>query len=83
MNDQNMDTNSMNAEDPVTKSDIREKVADAPYPCDRDQLLEYAEQNGADDAELDLIRALPNTQYHSLDDVDQALGTPISNDTTM
>ena len=42
------------------------------YPCGRDQLVEHARANGADQAVLDGLKSIPDKQYNGPNAVSQA-----------
>lgn len=44
-----------------------------PLPARRDEIVEYAEIEGADEDILDALRALPDREYESLDDIEEAV----------
>jgi hypothetical protein len=63
-------------DDVVKKSDVRELLKTASYPASLDDLISEAESNGADEGDLDLIKELPNVDYQSWEEVEEALGEP-------
>jgi hypothetical protein len=54
-------------------SQISSLLAGAPLPARRDELVAYAEEEGADEEELAALRALPDREYESAADVGDAL----------
>jgi hypothetical protein len=44
------------------------------YPASKDDLIEHAEEQGADDEILDLLEQIPDEEYDAPTDVNKALG---------
>ncbi|WNZ26048.1 DUF2795 domain-containing protein [Leptolyngbya sp. NK1-12] len=44
------------------------------YPASKDDLIDHAEEQGADDDILDLLEQLPDEEYETPTDVNQAVG---------
>jgi hypothetical protein len=44
------------------------------YPASKDDLIEHAEGQGADDEILDLLEQIPDEEYDAPTDVNKALG---------
>lgn len=51
------------------RAELAEYLEGIHFPAIKQQLLEWAEENGAPEETLDLIRKLPNRQYVSMADV--------------
>ncbi|MBF2051227.1 MAG: DUF2795 domain-containing protein [Leptolyngbya sp. IPPAS B-1204] len=44
------------------------------YPASKDDLIDHAEEQGADDDILDLLEQLPDEEYETPTDVNKAVG---------
>lgn len=44
------------------------------YPASKDELIDHAEEQGADDEVLDLLEQLPDEEYETPADVSKAIG---------
>ncbi|GEM_PF-3627075 len=49
--------------------DVAQAIAGAPFPCSKEQLLDYARQREASEEALDTLMALPDEQYQDAPDV--------------
>lgn len=58
-----------------TSTALRDALNAADFPADKDRLLSYAQQAGADAEVLRALRALPLADYRSTDEVIQSAGT--------
>jgi hypothetical protein len=56
------------------KPDLIESLLEGmPLPARRDEIVEHAEIEGADDDLLAALRALPDREYETVDDVGESL----------
>lgn len=44
------------------------------FPASREEAIIYATENGAADTALDLMRALPEKDFQSIEDINDSLG---------
>ena len=56
----------------VNPIQMQKSLAGVEYPCGRDDLVEHARANGADDAVLDGLGAIEDRQYDGPNAVSQA-----------
>ena len=54
-------------------SQVRSILQDMPLPARRDEIVEHAEVEGADEDLLAALRALPDHEYESADEVGETL----------
>jgi Protein of unknown function (DUF2795) len=47
----------------VSPIDIQKALSGMDYPANKEQILQKAQQNGADDQVLDALRTLPDREY--------------------
>ncbi|MFD6566755.1 DUF2795 domain-containing protein [Micromonospora profundi] len=59
----------------VTGVQLQEYLAGLDYPVSREDLVRWAQENGADTALLQTLRALPVEQFESPDELATALTT--------
>jgi Protein of unknown function (DUF2795) len=57
----------------VDRSVVGSILEGMPLPARRDEIVEHAEVEGADDELLAALRALPDREYESTDEVGEAL----------
>lgn len=62
-----MATKTMSAED------IEKYLADAPFPCDKQTLINYAKSKNVPKEVIDALNGLPNREYISLADVSEEM----------
>lgn len=55
-------------------SDVVKAVKGIELPANRDELLEIAKENGAEDRILDVIKRMPNREYKDARDIGVGLG---------
>ncbi|MGE5547117.1 MAG: DUF2795 domain-containing protein [Solirubrobacterales bacterium] len=55
-------------------SNILHHLKGVDFPARKDALVQRAQQNEADSDILDIIRQLPDTEYHSMADVLKGVG---------
>ena len=55
--------------DPAAAAELQSVLAGVPLPADKAALLAYAVQRRTEPALLDALRALPDREYASLDEV--------------
>ncbi|GAA3752407.1 DUF2795 domain-containing protein [Salinactinospora qingdaonensis] len=53
------------------KRRVRKALHGMDFPADKGQLLAYAEEREADPKSAQALRALPEGQYHSIDEVER------------
>ncbi|AJM77369.1 DUF2795 domain-containing protein [Rathayibacter toxicus] len=63
----------MNAPTPI---EIQKYLGGIDYPASRDTIVQTAEKEGADQAVLDALRALPEGNYNKPTDVSSAVSKP-------
>lgn len=68
----------------TTRDDIRARKAlqGADFPSSTDELVSYAENRGVDAKSLQALRALPDQEFHSLDEVADAVPQEPEGDNT-
>ena len=54
-------------------SQVRSILQDMPLPARRDEIVEHAEVEGADEDLLAALRALPDREYETAEDVEGSL----------
>lgn len=59
----------------VNPTQIQEYLGGADYPCSRDELVDYARDNGASSNILQTIARLPDHEFNSPTDVSEAIGS--------
>ncbi|SIN17799.1 DUF2795 domain-containing protein [Micromonospora cremea] len=59
----------------VTGVQLQEYLAGLDYPVSREDLVRWAQENGASTAMLQMLRALPVEQFESPDELNAALTT--------
>jgi uncharacterized protein DUF2795 len=52
---------------------VESLIEGMPLPARRDEIVEYAQIEGADEDMLDALRALPDREYESADDIGETL----------
>jgi hypothetical protein len=52
---------------------VESLIEGMPLPARRDEIVEYAQVEGAEENMLDALRALPDREYESADDIGEAL----------
>ena len=55
-------------------TDITQYLAGIKFPCEKEDLIDYAENNGATDKVLDLLRNMPEEEYSTMADVMKGYG---------
>jgi len=58
----------------MTASTVVQKYLMGEYPRSRDELVDRARRQGADQVVVSLVRNLPNEQFTAAADVERALG---------
>jgi hypothetical protein len=53
--------------------EVQKYLGGVDYPCSRDQLVQAAEGNGADDQTLELLRGLPDREFSAPTEVSEAV----------
>ena len=64
----------------VSPAQIQKFLAGVDYPCEKQELLDHAEEQGADESVLTAIRDLPVDSFNSPNDVSEAIGEPDENE---
>lgn len=59
------------------KASLGERLQSSNYPATRDQLIAAAESTGADEAEMQMLRSIPDETYQNWDEVSNAIGEPV------
>ena len=57
----------------VEPSELQSLLEAMPLPARRDEVVDHAEIEGADDDLLAALRALPDREYETMDDVGETL----------
>jgi hypothetical protein len=57
----------------VSPIDIQKALSGMDYPADKEQIIQHAQQHGADDAVLDALRKIPERQYEGPSGVSSAV----------
>ena len=55
-------------------ANVAQYLSGIDFPCQKDDLIEHAEQNGAEDEVLEMLRNLPEGEYHTMADVMKGYG---------
>ena len=58
----------------VSPADVQHYLRGADYPCSKDDLVEFARNNGADTMVLQTIERLPRDDFDSPADISEAFG---------
>lgn len=53
---------------------IKQYLEGVDYPCSKDDLVEHARDEGADEDVIDIIEGLPVDRFNSPSDVSEAIG---------
>jgi hypothetical protein len=64
----------ISAEGVDIRSDLAKWLSDAYFPASQEDLRRHAEQVDAPDEVMEMLRSLPERQYHNIAEVGQALG---------
>jgi hypothetical protein len=57
----------------VSPIDIQKALSGMDYPADKEQIIQHAQQHGADDDVLDALRKIPDRQYEGPSGVSSAV----------
>jgi hypothetical protein len=57
----------------VSPIDIQKALSGMDYPANKEQILQKAEQNGADDQVLEALRRIPDREYDGPSGVSKAV----------
>lgn len=60
--------------EPVNPIQVQKLLSGVDYPAGRDDLIEHAREQGADDAVLQTLRDLPDREYDGPNAVSKAIG---------
>ncbi len=58
----------------VNPIEVQKHLKGIDYPVSKEDLLEHAEKNGADEALRSLLKELPDDEYETPTDVNKAIG---------
>lgn len=64
----------MDQENKSNPVNIQKHLAGVDYPASKEDLMDAAENNNADESVLNMLRMLPEKDYESPMDVNEALG---------
>lgn len=53
---------------------LQKHLKDVDYPASKEELIEHAKQQGADDNAISVLEQLPDQEYDSPTDVSEAVG---------
>ena len=57
----------------VSPSQVQRFLSGLDFPSSREELIDYAVEEGADEDVLDTLSRIPDELYHTPDDVSQAI----------
>lgn len=57
----------------VSPAQVQRYLSGLVYPSSREELIDYAVEEGADEDVLDTLSRIPDELYHTPDDVSQAI----------
>lgn len=58
----------------LSPAQIQQYLGGVDYPCSKDDLVEHAREEGADENVIDIIEGLPMDRFNSPNDVSEAMG---------
>ncbi|HET8575334.1 MAG TPA: DUF2795 domain-containing protein [Candidatus Paceibacterota bacterium] len=58
----------------ASAAQVQQYLENVSYPCSKDDLIDAARNEGADEEVMDLLQSLPEGEYHSPIDISKAIG---------
>ncbi len=59
----------------VNPAQIQQYLGDINYPVDKQQLIDHAQQRGADEQSLQALRSLNRERFNSPNEISEAMGS--------